>query len=61
MYERRTWDAGGATTRFRSQRAGILLDGVVALGLILLGAYVLYRLGFGFHMILDGARRFFER
>jgi len=44
----------------RNRRGGVLLDIVVAVGLIVLAAFVLSRLGIGFHEILGGARRFFD-
>jgi hypothetical protein len=43
----------------RSQRAGVLLDLVVAAGLILLGAFALSSLGISFGEILSGAGHFF--
>jgi hypothetical protein len=44
----------------RSQRGGVLLDGVLGLSLILLGAFALDRLGLHFGEILNGARQFFS-
>ena len=44
----------------RSPRGGALLDGIVALSLVLLGAFALDRLGLTFGEILAGARQFFS-
>jgi hypothetical protein len=44
--------------RIRSRRAGILLDGVLAIAILVVGAYALDRLGITFSMILHGARQF---
>lgn len=45
--------------RMRGGRGGVLLDAVVAIGLIVLAAFALSRVGIGFHEILNGAWRFF--
>jgi len=42
-----------------SSRGGVVLDVVVAMGLILAGAFLLVHLGITFHAILRGAERFF--
>jgi len=41
------------------RRGGVLLDLVVGLALVLLGAFALSALGISFHEILRGAGRFF--
>jgi hypothetical protein len=41
------------------RRGGVILDLVLALGLVLLGAYGLETIGISFHEILHGALRFF--
>lgn len=51
---------GGPQMRLRSDRAGVLLDAVLVLGLVLLGAFALDRLGISFGEILHGARQFFN-
>jgi hypothetical protein len=43
----------------RRTRGGVLLDAVVSLGLVLLGAYALAHFGLTFSEIVAGARRFF--
>jgi hypothetical protein len=43
----------------KSHRAGVLLDAIVGLALIVLGAFALNSLGLSFHEILHGAARFF--
>jgi hypothetical protein len=43
----------------RTLRGGVVLDVVLAFGLILVGAFLLYHLGLTFHTILLGAERFF--
>ncbi len=43
----------------RSQRAGVLLDLVVASGLVLVGAFALYSIGITFGELVHGASRFF--
>jgi hypothetical protein len=43
----------------RNRRAGLLLDVVLAMALIIIGAFVLYQGGLTFHTILHGAERFF--
>ena len=45
--------------RFRRARGGVLLDAVLALGLVLVGASVLSHLGLTFTEILRSAGRFF--
>ncbi|MGC2290003.1 MAG: hypothetical protein WA688_09135 [Thermoplasmata archaeon] len=46
--------------RFRKyRRAGVLLDAVLSLALILLGAYALESIGITFGQVLHGALRFF--
>jgi len=45
----------------RSQRGGVLLDAVVALGLLLLAGFALSHLGFTFSEVVSGARHFFTR
>jgi hypothetical protein len=45
--------------RLRNRRGGLLLDGVLAVILVLLGSYALYALGFTFAEILHGSARFF--
>jgi len=37
----------------------VLLDAILALGMILVGAFVLYHAGLTFHSLLHGAERFF--
>ena len=44
----------------RSQKAGVLLDAVLALGLVLIGAYALAHVGITFSQVLHGARFFFS-
>jgi hypothetical protein len=44
----------------RNIRGGVVLDLVLALGVILVGAYLLYDVGLTFHTILHGAERFFN-
>jgi hypothetical protein len=43
-----------------SPRGGALLDGIVGLSLVLLGAFALDRMGLTFGEILSGARQFFS-
>jgi hypothetical protein len=43
----------------RNRRGGMLLDLVIAAGVILLGAFVLSLLGINFAQILEGAGKFF--
>ncbi len=45
--------------RARSSRGGVLLDAVLALGLILLAAFALERVGISFGEILHSAFHFF--
>jgi len=46
--------------QFRSDcRGGVVLDLVLALGLLLLAAFALHEVGVSFRMILHGAERFF--
>jgi hypothetical protein len=42
-----------------NRRGGVLLDAVIALGLVILGAYALDMLGLSFREILHGALHFF--
>jgi hypothetical protein len=42
-----------------NRRGGVLLDAVVSIGLILLGAYALESVGISFGQLLHGALRFF--
>jgi hypothetical protein len=42
-----------------SRRGGVLLDGVISMGLILLMAYALDRIGISFAELLQGAAHFF--
>ena len=42
-----------------SNRGGVFLDLVLALGIVLVGAFALYHVGLSFHSILHGAERFF--
>lgn len=44
---------------FRNSRAGALLDGIVGLSIVVLGAYALDRLGLSFVEIVHGASHFF--
>ena len=46
-------------SRMRSRRGGVLLDLVIAIGLILLVAFALSHVGIDLHQLLEGARRFF--
>lgn len=43
----------------RSRRGGVVLDLMVGSGVVLVGAFLLYDLGFTLHSILHGAERFF--
>jgi hypothetical protein len=45
--------------RARTQRGGVLLDAILAVGLILLAAFALEELGVSFGEILQQAARFF--
>ncbi|HTP53391.1 MAG TPA: hypothetical protein VML94_00265 [Thermoplasmata archaeon] len=45
--------------RIRSVRGGVLLDAVVSLGVVLVGAFALYHFGLTFSQILRGASGFF--
>jgi hypothetical protein len=49
----------GVVRRLRSHRGGVLLDGVLALGVVLVGAFALSHFGLTFSEILQGAGRFF--
>jgi hypothetical protein len=40
-------------------RGGVVLDLVIAAGLILVGAFALHQFGYSFHQLLHGARQFF--
>ena len=48
-----------ATAWHRNHRAGVLLDSVLAAGVVLVGAFVLYSVGITFGDLLHGAGRFF--
>jgi hypothetical protein len=43
----------------RSIRGGILLDAVLAIGVVLLGAFVLAHFGVTFSQVIGGAQQFF--
>jgi hypothetical protein len=43
----------------RSSRGGLLLDAILGLAVILIGAYALDRLGITFGDLLNGVRQFF--
>jgi hypothetical protein len=43
----------------RSRRGGVLLDAVMVIGLLLLGAFALSHLGITFSEVVRGARQFF--
>jgi hypothetical protein len=43
----------------RNRRGGVVLDLVVAFGVILVGAFFLYHVGLTFHALLHSAERFF--
>jgi hypothetical protein len=45
--------------RLRSSRGGVLLDGVLALGVVLVGAFAFAHFGLTFSEILRGAGEFF--
>jgi len=48
------------TSRFSRQiRGGVLLDAVVVLALILVGAFALESVGISFHELVRGAESFF--
>jgi|HubBroStandDraft_1064217.scaffolds.fasta_scaffold336920_2 hypothetical protein len=42
-----------------NRRGGVVLDLILGIGIVLVGAFLLFDLGFTFHMILHGAERFF--
>ncbi|MGA8302777.1 MAG: hypothetical protein WA691_08595 [Thermoplasmata archaeon] len=42
-----------------NQRGGVLLDGVLAIAFVLVGAFALESVGITFHVLLHGASRFF--
>jgi len=42
-----------------NRRGGLLFDAVVVLGVVLVGAYLLYGAGLTFHTLLHGAEHFF--
>jgi hypothetical protein len=44
----------------RSARGGLLLDAVLAVGVLLLGAFVLAHFGITFSEVVGGARQFFS-
>jgi hypothetical protein len=43
----------------RHRRGGVLLDAVLVLGIVLIGAWMLQTAGISFHEIVHGAARFF--
>jgi len=43
----------------RNQQGGALLDGVLSLGIVLVGAFCLESLGISFSELVHGALRFF--
>jgi len=43
----------------RNHRGGVLLDAVVVLGLVLIGAWMLQSVGLSFGELVHGAARFF--
>jgi flagellar biogenesis protein FliO len=45
--------------RIHTQRAGVLLDAIVALAFVLLAAFALERLGISFGELVHSARQFF--
>ncbi|MGI0129674.1 MAG: hypothetical protein ACREDE_01390 [Thermoplasmata archaeon] len=45
--------------RIRNRRAGVLLDAVLSLGIVLVAAFVLESMGVTFVQVLNGALRFF--
>jgi hypothetical protein len=49
----------GTFRRFRGTRGGVLLDGVLALGIVLVGAFALAHVGLTFREVLSGAEQFF--
>jgi hypothetical protein len=49
----------GFTRRIRARRGGVLLDGVLSVGVVLVGAFALYHFGLTFSEILHGASDFF--
>ena len=42
-----------------NRRGGVLLDAVLALALLLVGAYLLHSAGLTFHELVHGAAQFF--
>jgi len=42
-----------------NHRGGVVLDLVLGLGVLLVGTFALYHLGFTFHSLLHGAEQFF--
>jgi len=49
----------GFVRRMRGARGGALLDAIVGLGVVLVGAFALYHLGLTFTEIVHGAGAFF--
>ena len=45
--------------RIRNRRGGVLLDGVLSVGVVLVGAFLLESVGITFADLLHGALRFF--
>jgi hypothetical protein len=43
----------------QTRRGGLLLDAVLAIGALLLGAFVLAHFGISFSEVVNGARQFF--
>ncbi len=43
----------------KTNRGGVTLDLVLGVGVILVGAFLLYSAGLSFHTLLHGAERFF--
>ena len=46
-------------SRLRNRRGGVLLDAVLSLALLLVGAFILESVGISFTVLLHGAARFF--
>jgi hypothetical protein len=45
--------------RMRNRQGGVILDSVLSLGIVLVGAFCLESLGISFSELLHGALRFF--
>jgi hypothetical protein len=43
----------------RTGRGGVVLDVILAFGIILVGAFLLFEMGLTFHQVIRGAERFF--